>query len=62
MGTIVARGDSCRAVIRRKGVTKTKHFRKRTLASKWIALTEGLIDERQIIAGSHTLGPIVLAG
>jgi integrase len=61
MGTIVARGDSYRAVVRRKGITKTKHFRKRTLANKWIALTEAAIDERQVIAGGYTLGSIIKA-
>jgi integrase len=59
MGTIVARGNSYRAVIRRHGITKTKHFRKRTLASRWIMLTEAKIEERQVISAGFTLGSII---
>jgi integrase len=59
MGTIVVRGGSYRAVVRRKNITKTKTCRTRTLANKWIKLTEAAIDERQIISGGHTLGSII---
>jgi integrase len=61
MGSIVARGNSYRAVVRRKGVTKTQHFRKKTLANKWIAMTEAAIDERQVTSKGFTLGSIILA-
>lgn len=59
MGTIVARGEKYRAVVRMKGQTMTKTFSKKTLARAWVTDTEAKIERRQVFAKGHTLGAIL---
>lgn len=59
MGTIIARGSKYRAVVRKKGITKTMTFSKKALAKAWVTDTEATIERRQVFAKGHTLGTIL---
>jgi integrase len=59
MGTIIARGSKYRAVVRKKGITKTMTFSKKALAKAWVTDTEATIERRQVFAKGHTLGSIL---
>lgn len=59
MGTIVHRNGKYRAVVRKKGVTATKTFTKKTVAKAWMTDTEAAIERRQVFAKGHTLGSIL---
>lgn len=59
MGTIVPRGGSYRAVVRKKGHTATKTFTKVALARSWIAETEAAVERRQVFSKGCKLGGLV---
>lgn len=60
MGTIVKRGDSYRAVIRKKGhPTVTKSFSKKAMAKVWIAETETAIERRELAHGGTSIGGLM---
>jgi integrase len=60
MGSIVRRGNSWRAIIRRKSVgTLTKTFSKQALAKLWISRTEDSIERREVFAKGHTVGTVI---
>jgi integrase len=59
MGTIVTRGESYRAVIRKKGFgTKTKTFSKHALAKQWIKATEEAIERSEVTNEELTIGAL----
>lgn len=60
MGTIVKRGDSYRAVIRKVGhPTITKSFSKKAMAKVWIAETETAIERRELVHGGVSVGSLM---
>lgn len=60
MGTIVRRGDSWRAIIRKKGFgSKTKTFTKQALAKKWVTDTEGAIERSEVTNENTTIGALI---
>lgn len=59
MGTIVKRGGSYRAVIRKKGHgTITKSFSRAALAKKWIADTEHKLEQKEIASRNVDVGQL----
>lgn len=60
MGTIVKRGDSYRAIVRKKGHTPiTKSFSRRTLAKAWIANTEVALEKKEQGSKSDVVGKLI---
>lgn len=60
MGTIITRGDSYRAVIRKVGhPTLTKTFSKKAQAKVWIAETETAIERRELAHAGISIGKLV---
>lgn len=60
MGTIVKRGDSWRAVIRKKGhPTMTKTFSKQALAKKWVMETELALERREVVSSDALVGDLI---
>lgn len=60
MGTIVKRGDSYRAVVRKVGYpTETKTFDKKALAKAWITETEQAIATKELRSRGVNIGKLV---
>jgi len=59
MGTIVPRGKKHRAVVRYRGVTKTKTFTQVGAAKRWVREVEHTLDG-QVSQGRHDLLPTLL--
>lgn len=59
MGTIIRRGESWRAVIRKKGHrTRTKTFKRQGSAQRWVRETEVLLDRAEA-SGDRDVGELI---
>lgn len=60
MGTIVQRGESWRAVVRKKGHrTLTKTFKKHALAKRWVADTEHALERKEVVSNEASIGDLM---
>lgn len=60
MGTIIPRGDSFRAIIRKKGhKTLTRTFEKRSLAKAWIVETELALSKKLLPTAGVSIGKLI---
>lgn len=60
MGTIIRRGESWRAVIRKKGhATRTKTFIRRAAAQRWVRETEIRMDHAEAADEHHDLAALI---